>query len=383
MGYLCNYIKDYGNISFTQKPFTDADNVAMCYMYYMPFEKVVSSSLDDEPVQFDEACRKVFAYRGNKHKAVGLILTKDISVQMMEMSRKVRYSEMKVVGCTDVFNKEPAVQFNAATFLLPDGNIVVLFRGTDDTLTGWKEDFDILLKDSIPSHKLATEYLENVAEKFSGDIIVCGHSKGGYIAQYGALFCKKEVRDRIKLLYNNDGPGFQDYSFLSSENYAEMLPKYRHFVPQSSSIGMMLCHDDDYTVVKSKRISGPLQHDLSTWQIDGDTLKTTPELTHLGKVNDLALFNLVSDLSQEQEEAFDSVLSTALENTKPVGLMDLKGGNVVYAIKDSKEACETIDEGTLKEFKNVFTGIGDNFIKAGKSVRKGEFKTVKDRIENE
>ena len=109
------------------------------------------------------------------------------------MAKYKRFTEMKVVGCTRIYKKEPAVQFEAATFLLPDGNIAVLFKGTDDTLVGWKEDFDILTKKGIPSGKLSTEYLEKVADKFDGDIIICGHSKGGFIAQYAVLFCSQKV----------------------------------------------------------------------------------------------------------------------------------------------------------------------------------------------
>lgn len=382
MSYLKDYIKNYGDTTFTAKGFTDADNVAMCYMYYMPIEKVVSSGLDDQPMPFDEVCNKLFALRGNKHQPVGLVLTKDISVQTMKMASKKRYAQMKVVGATDVFGQEPAVQFNAATFLLPDGTIVVMFRGTDDTLVGWKEDFDILFKESIPSHKLATDYLEAVAEKFDGDIIVCGHSKGGYVAQYGALFCKKEVRDRIVRLYNNDGPGFQSYDYLSTDAYKEMLPKYRHFVPQSSLIGMMLCHDDDYTVVRSKRISGPLQHDLSTWQFNGDKLKIENDLSPLGKVNDLMMYNLVSNLSAEQSKAFDTVLTKFINGGKPDGLLDLKN-DIVDTVKTGKIIAESFDEKTQKDFESVMPGLRDAIKNAGKDVQNGNFKTVKERINNQ
>ena len=140
----------------------------------------------------------------------------------MAMAPKKRFAEMKVVSAVRIYEKKPAVQFEAATFLLPNGDVVVLFKGTDDTLIGWKEDIDILTKKGIPSNMFATEYLEKVANRFSGNIIVCGHSKGGFIAQYATLFCKKEIRDRIIKVYNNDGPGFWDYSYLESEAYAEM-----------------------------------------------------------------------------------------------------------------------------------------------------------------
>ncbi len=378
MSYLKDYIKKYGDTSFKAKGFTDADNVAMCYMYYMPIEKVVSSSLDAQPIPFSEACCKLLKLRGGKHTPVGLVLTKDISVQTMNMASKKRFAEMKIVGATEFFSEEPAVQFNAATFLLPDGTVVVMFRGTDDTLIGWKEDFDILLKDSIPSNNLATKYLEDVCNKFDGDIIVCGHSKGGYVAQYGALFSKKEVRDRIVRLYNNDGPGFKNYDFLSSEEYNEFLPKYRHFVPQSSLIGMMLCHDDDYAVVKSKRLLGPLQHDLSTWQFKGDKLNFTNDLTPLGKFNDLAMFNLVSNLTAEQESAFDSALSEIINDAAPTGLLDLKG-NVVQTIKDSKAVINAFSSDTKENLTGVKTGLLNAVKNAEKDIRNNNFKTVKQR----
>ena len=380
MQTITDYIKNYGDISFTEKGFTDADNVAMCYMFYMPLEQVVSSSFDDEPVRFSNAGSMLFAKRGFEHKAVGLILTKDISVKMMAMARCRRFAEMQVVACTEVYGKDPAVQFGAGTFILPNGQIIVVFRGTDDTLTGWKENFDILMKDTIPSHRLATEYLENVAKHFDGDIIVCGHSKGGYVAQYGALFCSDETRKRIKLLYNNDGQGFADYSYIKTDVYKEMLPKYRHFVPQSSFVGMLLAHDDDYTVVKSTRVLGPLQHDLSTWQFDGDRLKTTDDLTHLGKINDLVLYDLVNNLTEEQQKAFDTVLTSVVDEGKTEGLLGYKD-NTAEVLRANADSIDKLDNEVLDNFKASLKNVGKYIKRAGRLVRKGNFKTVKDRID--
>lgn len=382
MQTLTDYIKNYGDISFKEKGFTDADNVAMCYMFYMPLEQIVSASFDEKPMRFSNAASMLFAKRGFQHKAVGLILLKDISVKMMAMARCRRFAEMQVVACKEVYEKSPAVQFGAGTFLLPNGQIVVVFRGTDDSLTGWKEDFDILTKDTIPSHKLATEYLEEVAKRYDGDIIVCGHSKGGYVAQYGVLNCSKETRDRIVKLYNNDGPGFSDYSFIDSEAYKEMLPKYKHFVPQSSFIGMMLSHDDDYTVVKSKRVLGPLQHDLSTWQFAEDNLKTVNDLTNLGKINDLVLYNMVNNLTDDQQKAFDEVLTSFVDDNSTEGLIDYKD-NTAQSLRSSAEAIEHMDNAVVSTVKKIISNTGEYVVSAIKDVRSGSFKAVKDRIKED
>lgn len=379
MPNLNTYIKEYGNISFCEKPFNEVDNIVLCNVFYMPYEKIVSDSFDDMPTPFTYASDRLFALRGNKHKPVGLILLKNISEQMMLMTNYKRYKEMKLVACTNVFEKKPDVQFNACTFLLPDGTVVVVFRGTDDSLRGWKEDFDILTQDNIPSQKLATDYLEQAAQKFDGDIIVCGHSKGGYVAQYGALFCKKEVRDRIKCLYNNDGPGFSDYSFIETENYKEMLPKYKHFVPQSSFIGMLLCHDDDYEVIKSKRITGPLEHDLSTWQISGDEIKRESGLTDMGKFNDLIMYHIVDGLDESQKAALDRALTADLDGTGQVGLLDVKD-NAIAAVKGLVSAHDKIDKATQNTLKEIFADLDKGIASTAQAVRKGEFKTVKQRI---
>lgn len=369
MANVMDYIKKYGDISFCDMPFGEADNVALCGMYYMPFDKVVSDSFDDEPVDYKTASDEIFELRGRKHTPVGLVLLKNISEQMVLMSKYKRFQEMKVVAAVRVYEKAPAVQFEAATFLLPDGKIVVLFKGTDDTLTGWKEDFDILTKKGIPSNRLSIEYLENAAKNFDGNIIVCGHSKGGFIAQYAALYSSKEVRDRIEVVYNDDGPGFWDYSYLESEMYAEMLPKYRHFVPQSSFIGMMLAHDNDYEIIKSNQVLGPLQHDLNSWQFSGKKLVRAEELTDMGKMNDAVLRDLVNGLDDESEKVLDTVLDKLLSGVNQNGLLDVKK-NFVPALKGGVEAWRSLDRDTQKKFIKIFSDTPEFVIKNGNRIRR-------------
>lgn len=369
MANVMDYIKKYGDISFCDMPFGEADNVALCGMYYMPFDKVVSDSFDDEPVDYKTASDEIFELRGRKHTPVGLVLLKNISEQMVLMSKYKRFQEMKVVAAVRVYEKAPAVQFEAATFLLPDGKIVVLFKGTDDTLTGWKEDFDILTKKGIPSNRLSIEYLEKAAKNFDGNIIVCGHSKGGFIAQYAALYSSKEVRDRIEVVYNDDGPGFWDYSYLESETYAEMLPKYRHFVPQSSFIGMMLAHDNDYEIIKSNQILGPLQHDLNSWQFSGKKLVRAEELTDMGKMNDGVLRDLVGGLDDESEKVLDTVLDKVLSGVNQNGLLDVKK-NFVPALKGGVEAWRSLDRDTQKKFLKIFSDTPEIVFRNSNRIRK-------------
>lgn len=380
MANVMDYIKKFGDQSFCDVPFDEADNVALCGMYYMPFELAVTEGFDDEPIPFDVVSDKIFAARGYKHEPVGLVLLKNISEQMVEMAKHKRFKEMKVASAVRIYEKEPAVQFEAATFLLPNGKIVVLFKGTDDTLIGWKEDFDILTQKGIPSNKLSTDYLEKVAQHFDGDIIICGHSKGGFIAQYAALNCSKEVRDRIECVYNNDGPGFWDDSFMDSPEYAEMLPKYRHYVPQSSFIGMMLAHDYDYKVVKSSALLGPIQHDLNTWQFEGRKLKLVDDLTSIGKINDGVLHDLVDGLDEEQEQVLDEVLSTVISGVDQDGLLDVKN-NIIPSLRGGAAAWRSIDKETQKKFIKIFSSAPSVLRSNRTKVRRENEKKVQARLQ--
>ncbi len=354
------FIRKFGNVSFTEMPFGDVDNVALCEIFYMPLEKVVSDSFTDEPRPFDEACRAMFSYNGNRHRAPGIMLKKSISVKMMEMAKQKRYSEMKIVACTEVFKTNPAVQFAAATFILPDNTLVVVFRGTDDSLIGWKEDCDIFVKRSIPSHALAVNYLENVAKHFDGDIIVLGHSKGGNVALFAGLNCSEKTRSRIKALYNNDGPGFFDYSLFRTKQYADLLPRYNHLIPSSSFVGVLMAFDKDYTVVKSKRLLGPMQHDLSTWQTADSDLKTLPRASKLAKINEICLSGILYRINSEQGENFDRIASAMIEGTGQVNLTGFTK-HLPSSVKGAMNTWKNFDEESREEFKGTFSGSKDIF----------------------
>lgn len=355
MAGALEFVRKYGDKSFTELPFCEADNAALCGMFYMPIEKAAPNGIDDEPVSFAEVAEKMYELNGGRHVAVGLLLLKGISVEMMEMAHSRRYSEIKVVYAKEVFREEPAVQFNAATLLLPDGKIVILFRGTDDTFTGWLEDLDIYTRKGIPSHQLAVDYINEVADKFDGDIIICGHSKGGNVALYGALYCGEKAKSRLQAVYNNDGPGFHSFDYINSKEYKELLPIYKHYIPQSSFVGVMLAHDDDYTVVKSSRILGAAQHDIATWQIEGTDFVRKDDLTLLGKVTDLTLMNIILKANDEQIQAIEKVLCAVVSGTGQTCLLDF-AKNAPSAIKGAVKTWKGIDTVTKDVFKDAFSG---------------------------
>lgn len=352
-----DFIKKYGDKTFSELPFTDVDNLLLCEIFYMPFEKVLYKGFNDKPVLFSDACKKVFAYNGYKHISPGFLMNNYISQKMMALAETVRYKDVKVYACESVFGTEPAVQFAAMTFILPDDTKVVVYRGTDDTWVGWKEDIDIYTKKGIPSHKLCVDYLERVAKDFpDGDIIICGHSKGGHVALHSALYCDESVRNRIERVYNNDGPGFYSYNYIESKPYNEIINKYRHFVPDCSFVGMLLVHDDDYIPVKSTRLLGMLQHDLATWKIKGTQLLTRDDLTFVARVMDLVLKKVLYNIDEEKTNNFEAVLSAVIAGMGQVNITNFSK-NLISSLKGAIDTWNSIDEPAKELFRTTFVGI--------------------------
>ena len=361
------YIETNGNQSFRDVPFGDADNLLFCQIFYMPFERVVSESFS-APVPFPQACNVVFASRGYQHKKLGMMIPADGSHNIMRMAVQPRFAEMQIVGVKELLSANPAVQFGAGTFLLPDGTMVIVYRGTDDTILGWKEDLDIFARKGIPSYQLALDYLEKAAAAFDRPIILCGHSKGGHLALYAALKTSDEIRARIRTVYNNDGPGYYDYRLFHTQEYDEILPRYRHLVPHSSFVGMMLAHDYDFTAVKSNLPLGPLQHDLKSWQIHNGALETREDVDVLAKITDVALSGIVSRVSDAQGAVVDAVADKLIEATGQVTLTGL-AQHLGSAVGGAVKAWKAVEPQAKETFKSAFSGAGRIMVDAVKNIK--------------
>ena len=356
MANSSDYLRNYGGVSFTEMPFNAVDSFALCQSFYLPVEKVYKN-LNKNDVTLRELYMKSFELRGSRHKAVGVILSKQISIRAVELARSARFGSAKVTDFSEVFATQPAIQFCAMTLVLDDGTTAIVFRGTDDSIIGWKEDVDLLVKRSMPSHQLALEYLENAAANSTGDIVICGHSKGGNLALWAALQSKDKTRARIKGLYNLEGPGFYNYHLYHTPAYKELLSRYYHIIPHGAFIGVMLAHDDDYEVVKSSFPSGPFQHDLTSWMVEEDHPVYMPGLNIVGRFNDL-LMKKVMDLIPT--EYYGSIEKVADAVVKGAGQLYLTGftKHLRSSLQGAIEAWNSTDEEMKNEFMESFKGLG-------------------------
>lgn len=287
---------------------------------------------------------------------MGVLVPDAIPEMLRKMAAAPRFRDMKLSCFVDHLDVGKGEQFAALTIETGDGFFYLSFRGTDDTLAGWKEDFDLACMPEVPAQKKAVAYLTEVARQYPRQKLrLGGHSKGGNLAVYAGVFCPAAVQRRIAAVWSNDGPGFHE-DLLDLPQHRRLEERIYSIVPKSSVVGMLLEHEESYTVVDSDQL-GFLQHDGFSWQVMGNHFVTLRQMTRQAHLSDLKLRSWVHGMSVEQRERFVDALFTVLTASGAVTLRDLQSdsfkaaGAMVKAMKDLDK--ETRD-GLLAFMKLLF-----------------------------
>lgn len=236
-----------------------------------------------------------------------------------------RFRDARVCGFTEQLDAEQGKQFAAVSLQLSPGLAYVSFRGTDSTLVGWKEDFNLAFKTPVPSQEEAARYLAEAASRLTGRILCGGHSKGGNLAVYAASMCgDASARARIERAYSHDGPGFLA-SVLARPEFREMAPRVEKTVPQSSVVGMLLESQEDYSIVRSHQ-SGVLQHDPFSWEVEVEAgrFKPVERLSADGVYMDKTLNGWIAQMSDDERERFTDGLYEVLSASDAGTLDEIK-----------------------------------------------------------
>ena len=272
MASMLDYIAWRGDLSFSSSAPNEVDALIFSTLSYIPFRGSVERN-PEKPVLLRQAAREFFDIPDPE----GYIRTQNDLELLKAAGESQRFGNIRIAEYRKIFIKERDTQFAAVTFLLDDGSIFISFRGTDNTLVGWKEDFSMCFRREIPSQKLAKQYLQDVLMDHSGPVRVSGHSKGGNVAVYAVSQSVPAIRERILEVYNQDGPGFSE-AFLEDPGYRQILPILHTQVPQSSVIGMILNRAEPIAIVKSNQ-SGIMQHDPFSWEVQGNRLVAVDSLS--------------------------------------------------------------------------------------------------------
>lgn len=291
MAHLIDYLEKVENLTFDQEPLNILDKVCINEIGYLTYEKWITASDLKKPINLHD-----FAEGKELNPDYSFMVTKE-RVELAEaMVRSRRFASLSLSNYRSVLDKEVEKQFAAMIFSLPELDYhQLVFRGTDDSVIGWKEDFQLTYSREIPAHRSAMTFLEDHLPNLSGRITVSGHSKGGNLALYSAVQSSTALREKIAELLLLDSPGLMK-SLLEKPSYQELKAKMIVIRPQDSVVGVMLYWDRPAQLVAAEGI-GFAQHNALTWEVDL-------------VANDFVYEDQPTELSQRLEETFQEWIET-------------------------------------------------------------------------
>lgn len=346
MPNVFDYLSWRGDLSFRQSAFNEVDAMILSRLSYAPLE-LVKDPLAAGPFSVERACRVLLATSPEKQEE-----TRGMLPLYRALLRSPRFSRLLLLRYSCCLDEETQTQFAAVTVMLDEDTCFVAFRGTDGSLVGWKEDLNMAFVSPVPSQTMAVEYVNALAEEFSGRIYLGGHSKGGNLAMYALGFCRPEVAERVQGVYNLDGPGFVEGVWGEAQE-ARLAGKLNTLVPQSSLVGMLLEHSDDYSIVHSTQKTGFFQHDTFSWEILRDRFVRLRNVTRSGRVISSAVGDWIAGMSAEQRERFADTVYSILTVTNARSVHELSAnwltsaGRILRGYRDLDEVTRQAVSETL------------------------------------
>ena len=353
MTNMMDYIAWRGDIRFFQLGMNDVDAMIFSELSYIRYDGLVPEDVYGA-IPLETVAKTILA---EPEPIKRCRIEKDL--QLLEaVANSPRFSKVSLSFYRDVFVPAEETQFSAVSFLLDDGSAFLAFRGTDGTLVGWKEDFNMAFQQNIPAQRLAQEYVQRFAAANPMPLRLGGHSKGGNLAVYAGAKCGNLVQTRILAVYNFDGPGFMQ-TMLAEPGYQQILPRIKTLLPQFSVFGMMLERQEDYKVIQSDGV-GLLQHEPYTWQVLGKTFVPAEGVTESARFLDRTLTNWLEGMTNaERSEFFEGLFSLLMLENASAPKDVLRPQNILAALKSIR----------LEESKRKMMGtVLQNLLESAKTV---------------
>ena len=319
MADLFDYLDWRGDLSFSTSPANEADIYLISKIGCPDLTGIVPC--DEREAALDKVAEAYRAHEKADSSSIGIMTSPQVINSFYRLPSVPRFRSLMLSGYRKIDDLDNTEQFSALTVRIPDGTHFITFRGTDDNIFAWKENFRMSILDSIPAQEDALRYLLWAMDAYEGSFIVCGHSKGGNLAVYASSMLPKKLQDRIISVYSFDGPGFRE-AFLEQEGYLGIIPKLHSLIPQNSIVGLLLSTGKDPEIVTSSCF-GPRAHDGFTWEVLGTCFVRSETLSSSSALFKKALNETLSGMSLEEREVFIEDFFQIMTSTGAFTLKDL------------------------------------------------------------
>lgn len=312
MANIMDYLNWRGELSFSQDGLNEIDSLILSNISYVALDRIVPSPWEPDTILLKDAIRQFWEGQEEQEQLKRCSLIKMAPFIMRRLAQTKRFGTLSLAGYQNSVCKEEESQFSAVCIELGPQQTYVAFRGTDDTLIGWKENFCMCFE-TVPAQRKAADYLNYIGRKYTGELWLGGHSKGGNLAVYSAAKAKPELQKRIKGIYNFDGPGFSR-RMLASVGYQQIAGRIYKYVPVSSIIGMLLEQDENYQIVSSEE-QGLRQHDPASWRVLGSRFVSVPRQDKEIRWLNHIMHQFIYHLSLEERKNFVNTLFQVMEES--------------------------------------------------------------------
>ena len=325
-GTVMDYLRWRGDLPLARDGFNEVDNLVLCIISYLNFRRFDDLKTTDPTGAV--ALPDVAARLTEEDEQLGLSELDYIPLMRLAAETE-RFRDVRMFGFTHEWDEEKEMQFDAVSYLLPDNTLFVSFMGTDTSLVGWKEDFNMSFLSAVPAQERAAVYSAAMAAACpSRKLRIGGHSKGGNLAAWAAIHIPADLQKRRLLAaYNNDGPGFS-HDMVETEAYRRVADKLHTYIPESSIVGVLLEHAEDYAVIDSSNRS-IMQHEPMSWNVEGPRFVHLGQRSQMGKLSDDVLRQWIGSMTPQEREQFSDALFEVLSlSGKARTLDDLRAGGL-------------------------------------------------------
>ena len=355
---IFDYIDKNKDLTFDEKSITEIDKFIFSLLSYVNYEGLVSrSSFSKKSI---EEVGNIFFENNKKEDFKKNLISIKVAVEVLDKIRNTkRYKDLLLYN--DIYIGDEDRQFSAICIQINPKLVYVSFEGTDHLISGWEEDFRMLYKFPVLAQKHAIQYLNRHFTFRDCKIIIGGHSKGGNLALVSSMYANKFVANKILEVYSYDGPGLRKEQ-LSSDRYDKIKPKFKHIIPSTSVVGLMLWHTGDHQTIKSNR-KAFFSHIASTWLIEDDNFINVP-LSNFSVMFGKSILIWQDKYDERSQKLFFDYLFEIFKKLNIVSLTDIMEDRklIIKIVKETKNLDSSVKD-MFKEFMKILVDCHKEYLK--------------------